>query len=176
MVLRLRSLQEKKGICDKESSTEESSKQSIPDPLLTTRPPVSHRHLGHDTCVFSAACSLADYVGFKDLISVLKDATAMSLTHPNRMLFLKDTVNSHANFSADWIDIYSVDILTDHIACGVFQLRSECGNVEHAVGISGTWIFDASCSAALPLNKESLDSCVSGLYDGVESGLLITSP
>ena len=76
-------------------------------------------------------------MGHEELVVTLKDATRMSLIHPNRMLFLKETVDSHLHFKAEWIDPYSMNVITDHITCGVVQLRSECGNVDHAVGISG---------------------------------------
>ena len=54
-------------------------------------------------------------------------------------------------------------------------LRGKDGSVQHAVTTVGRWIFDASCTHALPLTTESLNYCCSidafeGEYDCVYHG------
>ena len=37
------------------------------------------------------------------------------------------------------------------------QLMNSLGNVNHAISVVGSWIFDLNCERALVLNKSSLD-------------------
>jgi hypothetical protein len=135
-------------------------------------PPVHHRQGDHDTCTYSSLASAFHHTGIPELVKVailLQNKSNRHCGGTKSLHIAKEIVTNNVKWlqpkrlpkNFDW----EKDINDNMFVVGVIQDSTNC--CEHAVTIFRNWIYNSNEPYALPLSKESLDSCTWEIRDGV---------
>ena len=139
---------------------------------------------GEATCVLKAAASALRYLNEPDLASRMFVRTAYSnywmfaLSHFRQMI--EQEATNRGGFSLCRVP-KDFDILSesDEYWLCVLGIKGSDGKMDHAIAISGNWIFDSNFRKALELTKLNLDLCCCSEettceFEGVTRGWLVT--
>jgi hypothetical protein len=126
-------------------------------------PRLHHRQGNDDTCTFSSLASAFHHTGIPELVKVgimLQNKSNRHCGGTKSLHIAKEIVTDNVN----WLQAKN-DINDYMFVVGVIVDSTNCQ--EHAVTILRNWIYNSNEPYALPLSKESLDSCTWEVKDGV---------
>ena len=143
------------------------------------RPDVIYLQGMHRSCVFDSFASCLHYLGNEDLGKYIHVKARKYSKEVMNLKLLRETVQKFIGkqpqvrrFKNKQYDILKHNNnQADAEFPTVFVLQGKDGNCEHAVTITGIWIFDSNLKHALPLTKRSLDWCVRGEYSCVKEAV-----
>ena len=128
-------------------------------------PVVKFQQGSDNTCLLSGAASAVAHLGGLAEAQAIADQRAVSMEKLDRFTFLRLFVhNSLKGWAAEKVTIRPVGSF-DPLQAAVLEatvvlLEDTRGARNHSVTIAGGWIFDGNYQRALPLNMQSLHSCV----------------
>ena len=136
------------------------------------RPIVPFRQGNNNTCVYHSFASCLYYLGIRDLAKYVNEKARKESTKVDNLERLIKTVHTFKKKKIPYKHFKNeqYDLLThngdyeDARNPTVYVLQGEDGNCEHAITVTGPWIFDSNLKNAIPLTQNSLNWCVMGKF------------